>query len=154
VLPLHDEPLSQEAIEHYFRLYYWEQSSRWDSRRVLDEFHLDQDPRLPFPFGFSRAAQRIRLIEDAGLPIIVPWRDQGAKLVRELRARWRTPNRDLHRRLQRYTVNVPRRTWERHAGAALELLGDRYSVLVSPELHYSENLGVVLDEPSEDLLMS
>lgn len=154
LLPLYDEPLSPKAIEHYFRLYYWEQGSRWDSERILDGFHLDQDPALPFAFGFARVAQSFRLIEDSAMPVIVPWCESGAALVRELRARWQAPDRQLHRRLQRYTVSIPRRTWEKHAGAALELLGDRYAVIFSPELHYSEELGVILDEPSEDALIT
>ncbi len=154
ILPLHEDPLSPEAIEHYFRLYYWDQSSRWDKERILDEFHLNQDPSLPFLFGFARVAERFRLLEDGGLPIVVPWREEGKRLAGELRVRWQAPDRDLHRRLQRYTVAIPARIWQRHAGSDLELLGERYALLVSPELHYSEEFGVRLEEPSEDLLMA
>ena len=35
VLPLHEDPLSLDAVEHYFRLYYWDQSARWDAKGMV-----------------------------------------------------------------------------------------------------------------------
>ena len=77
VLPMHDDPLSLEAVEHYFRLYYWEQSTRWDAKNILREFHLNQDRSLPFLFGFSKVADRFKLIEHQGKPLIIPWGEKG-----------------------------------------------------------------------------
>ena len=66
VLPLHEDPLSLDAVEHYFRLYYWDQSARWDAKGILQEFHLNQDRQFPFLFGFSTVAERFHLVDDTG----------------------------------------------------------------------------------------
>lgn len=145
VLPIYDDVLSLEAVEHYFRLYYWEQSTRWDARSILGEFHLDQDPGLPFLFGFSTVADRFRLIEDRGMPVIVPWGRKGRTLCACLRDSRYTPDRQLLRRLQRYTVQVPRTNWENHIGRAIEVVHDRHPVLADPGLHYSPKTGLDLD---------
>ena len=145
VLPMHDDPLSLEAVEHYFRLYYWEQSSRWDAQGILGEFHLDQDPSLPFLFGFSTVADRFNLIEDQGKPVIIPWGPTGRERCARLRHSPELPSGHWLRLLQRYTVQVPWRLWEKHVPGAIELVHNRFPVLASPELHYSEQTGLDLD---------
>lgn len=146
VLPIYDDVLSLEAVEHYFRLYYWEQSTRWDARAILREFHLDQDPGLPFLFGFSTVADRFRLIEDRAMPVIVPWGREGRTLCAHLRDSRYTPGRQLLRKLQRYTVQVPRTHWENHIGRAIEVVHNRHPVLADPGLHYSPKTGLDLDQ--------
>ena len=147
VLPLHDDPLSLEAVEHYFRLYYWDQSSRWDTKGILQEFHLNQDRRLPFLFGFATVGERFRLIDDQGRPVIIPWGDTGRALCAQLRNAGDVPSRQLLRRLQRYTVRVPLKLWDQHVGRTIELVLDRYPVLTSLE-HYSERTGLTLESQS------
>lgn len=145
VLAIYDDALSLESVEHYFRLYYWEQSARWDARAILREFHLNQECGLPFLFGFSTVADRFRLIEDRGKPVIVPWGETGRALCVELRESRYQPSRQLLRRLQRYTVQVPKRQWENHINRTIELVHDRHPVLADPELHYSSQIGLDLD---------
>ena len=142
---MHDDPLSLEAVEHYFRLYYWEQSSRWDAQGILGEFHLDQDPSLPFLFGFSTVADRFNLIEDQGKPVIIPWGPTGRERCARLRHSPELPSGHWLRLLQRYTVQVPWRLWEKHVPGAIELAQNRFPVLASPELYYSEQTGLDLD---------
>jgi len=143
--PLYDDPLSLEAVEHYFRLYYWSQQERWDRNHILGKYSLANRRDLPFLFSFRDVSNRFRLIEDSGEPVIVPRGDQGQELCSRLRESWVLPDARLLRSLQRYTVQVPRRTWQRHLGGNIELVHDRYPVLVSSELHYDERLGLVLD---------
>ena len=145
VLPLHEDPLSLDAVEHYFRLYYWDQSARWDAKGILQEFHLNQDRQFPFLFGFSTVAERFHLVDDTGRPVIVPWEEAGKALCQELRFSYPVPDRMLLRKLQRYTVQVPVSLWNRHVGQSIDLVHDRYPVLASPELHYSERTGLDLD---------
>jgi CRISPR-associated endonuclease/helicase Cas3 len=153
LLMAYHDPLTPEAIEHYFRLYYWEQQARWDAKGILDEFHLSQDRELPFLFRFSTVAERFKLIEDGGRPVVVPWDETGSALCRELRNPARPLDRDLLRRLQPYTVQVPANLWHEHLGECLELARDRYAVLISPQLHYSQALGLRLEGgPSEALI--
>lgn len=153
VLPLYDDPLSLEAVEHYFRLYYWDQSSRCDARKIIAEFQLDQNPKLPFLFGFKTVADRFRIIEDSGLPVIVPWGDEGKKFCAALRCSFPGPSRQLLRSLQRYTVQVPRRTWQDHCNRTLEMIHERYPLLVSLESHYSEDTGLDLERTSQPLVI-
>ena len=144
---LYDDLLSLEAIEHYFRLYYWSQQERWDQEGILERLKLVQDNRdLPFQFSFRENAARFRLIRDSGEPVIVPWREEGARLCELLRACRGLPGRDTLRGLQRYTVQVPRRTHHQQLGRAVELVHDRYAVVTSLELYYDDDLGLVLDQ--------
>jgi CRISPR-associated endonuclease/helicase Cas3 len=153
LLPLYEDPLSLEAIERYFRLYYWEQNSRWDAKQILQEFHLVKNDRaLPFSFGFARVAKLFRLIEDTGEPVIIPWGDRGNSLCEELRSPWKVPSRALLRQLQRYTVTIPRRVWNLHIDRDIERVHERYPVLLSPEIHYSERIGLSLDEDQSTFL--
>jgi CRISPR-associated endonuclease/helicase Cas3 len=148
VLQLHADPLSLEAVEHYFRLYLWDQSSRWDAKGILDNFHLlSNDPSLPFLFGFATAAKDFRLIDDSGCPVIVPWGERGRDLCASLRAGPDRASRAILAGLQRYTVDVRPREFQRHVGRSIELVNERYAVLSAPQLQYSDRLGLVLDEP-------
>lgn len=153
VLPMHDDPLSLEAVEHYFRLYYWEQSTRWDAQDILREFHLNQEQSLPFLFGFSAVAERFKLIEDRGKPVIVPWGEEGRVRCARLRDSRGLPSRQLLQQLQRYTVQVPRMQWENHDGRTIERVHERYSVLAIPELYYSEQIGLDLDRDLTESLV-
>ncbi len=154
VMELHHDPLSLEAVEHYFRLYYWEQKQRWDRYGVLDLFHLADDRELPFLFGFATAAERFRIIEENQESVIVPWGKQGRRLCESLRRSGELPPRQLLRALQSFTVNIPKRLWERHVGRSFELVHDLYPVLSSPELHYSDTFGLQLDEVQADPLIA
>lgn len=143
--PLHQDILSLEAVEHYFRLYYWDQESRWDAHRIFDELKLENRRELPFLFGFRSISESFHLIQQIGRPVIVPWREQGKALCQELRNPWKPPDMLLLRKLQRYTVEAPRRVWEAEQGRSLEIVRDRFAILVSPEVHYDERLGLILD---------
>jgi CRISPR-associated endonuclease/helicase Cas3 len=153
VLALYDDPLDLRAIEHYFKLYYWDQQTRWDSKQILLDFRMDQDRRLPFSFSFEKVARRFHLIESVGEPLIIPWSVQGKVLSTELRRCGGAPLGPLLRMLQRYTVELPNRTWDHHAGLGdIELVHERFPVLVSPEIHYSEATGLRLDAEPPSLL--
>jgi len=153
VLQLHADPLSLEAVEHYFRLYLWDQSSRWDAKGILDNFHLlSNDPSLPFLFGFATAAKDFRLIDDSGCSVIVPWGESGRDLCASLRVAPDRASRAILARLQRYTVDVRPREFQRHMGRSIELVKERYAVLSAPQLQYSDRLGLVLDEPEPVLI--
>lgn len=143
--PLYDDPLSLQAIEHYFRLYYWEQRQRWDFHQLLDSFKLAQSKSLPFQFSFRAVAATFRLIEESGRAVVVPWGEKGKELVEELRRPGRLPARSMLRSLQRYTVQVPSRTWHEAIGKEIEIMGQHCAVLVCQELHYDERFGLCLE---------
>uniref|UniRef100_A0A832MK77 CRISPR-associated endonuclease Cas3 n=1 Tax=Eiseniibacteriota bacterium TaxID=2212470 RepID=A0A832MK77_UNCEI len=143
-LALHDDPLALDAVEHYFRLYYWSQKSRWDAKGILELFRLAQDRRLPFLFDFASAAERFRLIEDGQRPILTPWDARGRALCEELAKPWNATNGRLLRELQRWTVQVPGRQWVEHREKSFTMVHDRYAVLLRAPGLYSEHFGLQL----------
>ncbi len=141
-----EDPLSLKAIEHYFKLYYWSQSSHWDEKQILQRFVLDPgNPKLPFLFDFATCAEDFHLIEQSGCPVIIPWGEKGRQLCERLRHTGPLPPRDVLRQLQRYTVQIPVRTWEQYLERGIEVLHGRFAVLTSPELHYLDEVGLDLD---------
>jgi CRISPR-associated endonuclease/helicase Cas3 len=153
-LDAHADPLALEAIETYFRLYYWDQKDRWDHKGIFGELTLSQDRDLPFLFGFRRVASAFRLIEDSGKPVIVPWGPEGQRLTKELRSSWRGPSTELLRKLQRFTIQIPEREWAATVRTACELVHDQYAVLAFHERHYSPWLGLEPPQGAGDLLMT
>ena len=156
VLALHGDPMSLEAVEHFFRLFYWDRKAKWDKKLVLKKFSLDRGKggfSFPFDFRFAEVAQDFRLIEDTGRPVIVPWGDRGQELCEELRNRPDPVGSKLLRRLQRYTVQVPFRAWETAVNRrAIEMVHARYPVLVSTETHYGKRTGLSLGDTEMQFL--
>lgn len=143
VLDLHEECLRPEAIEHYFRLYYWRQKNRWDRKQILDSFAFDLTKRqTPFHFQFRSAARAMRLIEDGGEPVIIPWQTEGRRLVDELRRSFPGPSATLLRKLQRYTVQVPPSVRTQLLTRGLEFVHDEYPVLALVDGNYDARTGL------------
>jgi len=152
VLPMHDDPLSLDAIEHYFRLYYWDQASRWDDKKILGEFRMDANMELPFSFGFARAAEKFRLIDSPTRPVIIPWGERGRRICEQVRFQGTLPDRGVLRSLQRYTVQIPIRIWNEQMDRSIEMIHDRFPVLISLELHYSDQTGLSFDHDERAFL--
>jgi len=117
--------LSPEAFKTYFEMFYSKVNTfdAQDIQRLLDG---NNNGEMKFEYQFRTAAQRFRLIDEAGKPVVV-WYQRGPfdsqALIEELRRFG--PHRKLMRRLQRCTVNVPERTWKelQNQGDILELNG-------------------------------
>ena len=105
VLPDHlEDPLSPDAVEAYFALHYWKRAAEWDYHDVMRCFSMsNRTGRLNAQF--RRAASQFRLIDGMQTPILVPYGERGQAAIGELR-RAERPDRNLMRRLQRFTVNV------------------------------------------------
>ena len=148
ILALHDDPMSLEAVEQFFRVLYWNcDQDRWDAKGIMDRFNLDgRNPDLPFLFDFATVGRAFQLIEDTGRPVLVPWGQRGEELCNALRYSWEPVQAGLLRRLQRFTVQIPLRTWEEEvARGSIELVHDRYPVLVNSDVHYNEHTGLSLE---------
>jgi CRISPR-associated endonuclease/helicase Cas3 len=142
---LHEDLLSPEAVEHYFRLYYWSQQNRWDAFGILGETALAANRRdLPFLFAFSTVSSRFRIIDDRQETVFVAW-EEGADLCRMLE---KDPFPDLKtlRRLQRFTVGIPKRLWVWMAGKGFRLLHDRYPVVSAVDYYYDKDTGLDLEK--------
>lgn len=147
VMELHsDDPLALQAIEMFFKLYYWDQKSRWDAKRILDRFRLlPNDPGFPFDFDFDTASRDFRMIDDgARYSVVVPWGERGREVAARIRAMGE-PTREVLREAQRFIVQVRQREWLPHAGRDIKLIYDDFGILESPETHYSETTGLNLE---------
>lgn len=145
ILALYQDILNLESMNHYFRLYYWDQSPRWDEKKIMDNFTLLNDRDFPFNFGFMQTAEDFQLIDETRTsPVIIPWQESGWRLCERLRS-ISSPTMEIQRELQRYVVPIPRRVWEKHIGTNILLIHEGISVLVSPEVHYSEETGLNLE---------
>jgi CRISPR-associated endonuclease/helicase Cas3 len=146
LLDLHPDLLGQEAIRHYFDLYYYQQKSRWDSKNILGQFRLDGRNRdFPFDFSFAKVADDFRLIEDWQVPVIIPYDNKACALIEDLRKPFIPLNRKLFRALQRYTVQIPPHLRNTNI-RSFEILRDgQFHVLVSTDLNYSKDFGLCFE---------
>ena len=136
--------LDLDAVQRYFDIHYWKHSDRYDAKQVMQCFQSPQQQ----VFQFRTAAHRFRMIDDNTQPVFVPYRETGRKLIEELRndATHDNPGRlrKLLRRLQRYTVSLYEKVYNEMLGSDVELLQDRYPVLINVSL-YDEHLGFRID---------
>ena len=139
------DPLALDVIEHYFRLYFWENVDRWDAKGILQEFRVNDTPPTPFRFAFQKVAKLFRLIEETTQPVSIPWGEEGRHLCETLRESREFPDRLLLRKLQRYTVQVPKRLFDTHVGRSIDLVHERFPVLINLETNYCDDVGLDLD---------
>lgn len=142
VMREHEDLLSPEAIETYFREHYWQKSSKWDEHGVMECFAVGGES-APLVFNFRAAADRYRLIRDAQTPIVVPW-GIGAGLVEDLQRLTEPADRTFRRRCQRFTVGVHHDDFEAlHASGAIRGCDHAPGVFVlaHPEI-YDESIGL------------
>lgn len=149
VAELHQDLLSTDAIRHYFDLYYTNQKSRWDKHGILDDNCLRFDPgnpKLPFVFNFKTIAEKFRLISDWQVSVIIPYDQRAKKLISDLANVSIPLNRPLLRSLQRYTVQISPKLLSGNSSAFEPLRDGQFHALISPELYYSENVGLNFNE--------
>jgi CRISPR-associated endonuclease/helicase Cas3 len=145
LLDLHEDLLTPTAVQHYFDLYYYQQKTRWDSKRILDGFHLDQNPDFPFRFQFSEIARNFRLIDDWQVPLIIPFDERARTAIEQLRNPSIPLHRTLLRKLQRYTVQIPPRLRDDNIKSIESLRDGQFHALISTDLHYSTDFGLTFD---------
>lgn len=144
--------LSPDAIEAYFRIHYWQHQSQMDRHRILDCWpdRMTRPDELLL-FRFKTCAENFHLIDDYTDPVLIPYGDEGKALCEELRKTFEPPRlRYLARKLQRFSVSIPKQQHQRLLAAGILLtIHDRFHVLNSTH-HYSEDFGL---HPEPDLAM-
>lgn len=160
VLRDHHDLLALEAVYAYFRELYWQRGKEafdaatfegrpWPILRAIGE----RAPECAFPF--TKIATAFRMIDQIMEPVVVPWRsnpdDDDADTLLKRIAGMDRPRRDDLRRLQQYTVPLPRRTrLELFMARILVPVHDRFgeALLRFEDLaHYDPETGVRLDDP-------
>jgi len=136
--------LSPDAVCHYFtQLYSFEGSEGLDAKGILRR--LEENARsLSFPF--REIAEDFRLIDSDMDSLIIPWNEEARHLIRGLR------HTDFPaataRKLQRYTVQIYRRTLgELKAAGVIETLADRFHVLTN-DCIYDDDVGLCPEDPT------
>lgn len=143
---LHEDLLGEEAIRHYFDLYYYQQKEKWDSKGIMDGFRLDgQNRDFPFLFSYATVSKDFQLIDDWQVPVIIPFDDIATQAIHDLRSAEIPLHRDLLRRLQRYTVQISPQLLAENI-RSLEILRDgKFHALISTDLNYSPDFGLCFD---------
>lgn len=136
--PSPDDP---DSYPRFFRAFYQAQND--DGKQTFTRM-LVRDART-FQFQFREAAAAFRMIEEDSVPVLVRFGDSD-QWISQLRALG--PKRELMRRLQRYTVGVPRKLVSKLLGNGLfEELPPAGSGLYVQTMSsfYSETFGLNLD---------
>lgn len=136
--------LAPDAVRHYFtQLYSFEGAEGLDEKGILRR--LEENARsLSFPF--REIAEDFRLIDSDMDSLIIPWNEEARHLIRGLR------HTDFPaataRKLQRYTVQIYRRTLgELKAAGVIETLADRFHVLTN-DCIYDNDVGLCPEDPT------
>ncbi|MGN0826844.1 MAG: CRISPR-associated helicase Cas3', partial [Kiritimatiellia bacterium] len=148
-----NSPLSSDCVERYFTLSYA------DGKGVLGRDYLDRhdirgklQPRNLqskedfLNFMFHDAGECFKLIDEHTTSLIVPFDQKSTLLCEALRQAWEpAEQRHLVRKLQRYTISVygDNGPLDDTGCPIAELVHERYWVLTSPELHYSQDYGLL-----------
>ncbi len=139
-----DDPLAREHFPMFFRLFYEDQE--------LDKCHLGKllhTERDLSGMQFRTAALRMQMIKDDGRTVFVRFDERSEELLETLR--YAGPTRELMRRLQRYTVNIPEYTFRKlqQRGDLEELYTGIYAQ--SSEALYDEQIGMLLEDNIMDV---
>lgn len=135
------DKLSHKLFEIYFRQYFAQENP--DKHDIMPLLNKDSRQGI---VQFRSAAQRFRLIDDVGQSILVPYGDEGFKWLDMLKSKG--PERDLMRKLQRYSVNVYEKEFEKlgSIGAIEELHPGIWGLCITNG--YDDELGLL---PADDL---
>jgi CRISPR-associated endonuclease/helicase Cas3 len=147
LIELHSDLLSEDAIHHYFDLYYYQQKRRWDSANILESFRLDGgDKVLPFKFQFASVAKEFKLIDEWQVPVLIPFDNNARNLISQLRNPAIPLHRNLLRSLHRYTVQISPKLLNENIRSFEVLRDAEFHALISAELNYSNHFGITFDE--------
>jgi CRISPR-associated endonuclease/helicase Cas3 len=104
----HKDPLLPEAIDAYFRHYYWKSSDLLDRHRILERTSIDQQ-RAQTHFQFREIEVHYKIIRDTQLPILVPFSPEAKTYLYTLLGGHVAFI--SQRLLQPFLVSVPERTF-------------------------------------------
>ena len=143
------DPMARELFTHYFEHFYVKADSL-DKHGITDL--LTRDAR-ELKIQFRTAAEKFQLIDDIESQAILVWYDESQALIGKLKKDG--PERWLMRKLQRYSVNLPRRAVEKliTTGEVLEVWPGIFAQAV--DTLYDNDVGVVMtgELAAEQLVM-
>ena len=149
-----DDILAPEVVKQYFTL----MNSRGDrdKHKILDALNVTRSKDIPLGIQFRTAAEKFRLIDNMGTPIIVPFipkdKDKSpieawiTQLESDPSQKW------IYKKLQRYSVTIPEQLLKEFINK-VGCIDTRAGLFVLLDSYYHQFLGVDLPEiliPSED----
>ena len=146
VMPGHVDLLGLDAVEHYFRLHYWQREKEMDAKKIM-ECWPTQQPRTPedlLLYMFKTCSEKFRFIESNYQSVIIPWGKRGEQLRDDIKAAF-DPSAQwpLARRAQRFIVSIPEALFNANLGKSITTYHDRFHVLNS-SVDYDDKLGLML----------
>lgn len=140
----HNDPISLEAIDYYFKLLYdIEGLDALDRNHVLECFAGTR--KAPFAFDFQTAENRFHLIDSEMYPVIIPYNEEAEGLITALP--FSTSLKNMARKLQPYTVSVYKWEFEKLiSNGAVRRIKDDFYILEDAELNYDSQTGLILPE--------
>lgn len=134
------EPLDYDLFEPYFSELYWKANSL-DAKNIGALLKADHQECAIY---FRTAGERFRMIDDSFRETILVRYGEGEELIDFLKAKG--PERWLLRKLQRYTVNIPKSDFDRMlARGSIEPVQPGIFTLTS-SMEYSKDTGLLIDE--------
>jgi len=146
--------LGLDAIHDYFRRHFWDNKDATDPKHILDTYPKSlRDENSLLCFEFKKCADNFKLIDDYSEAVIIPHGEKGQALCDALRKTFDPAEiRKIARRLQRFSVNIPKpqHTELLRAGILLPVHDDRFFILNSTA-HYDKHYGL---HPKADLTLT
>ena len=139
ILREHDDPLSPQAIKHFFGLRFDLEGELLDKHMILKKIE-QSSKQLRFPF--REIAQEFKFIEDFTTPIVIACREDGCRQLMKKAEYSETPGA-FARKLQKYTVSImPWDAADYEKAGMIRKVAGLFNVLEDEQM-YDENLGVL-----------
>lgn len=151
VLPGYADVLGLDAIEHFFRLHYWQRGNEMDTKSIMECWPSQPPRKLEdlFLYQFKTCSENFRFIESNYESVIIPWGKRGEQLHEDIKAAFDPQDQwPLARRAQRFIVSIPDWCFKAHIGKSIITYHDRFHVLNS-SVDYHPQMGLSLgnDQP-------
>jgi len=142
ILRNHDDPLSLEAVNDYFRMYYWLKGEALDRQHILDDIN---EGSCSGNFPFKKINEKFKIIETDMQSLIIPFNKEADAVIDELR--YGAYATSAARKAQRFTIQVyPQVIISLFTAGCVERIHDQYLVLINRDL-YRDDLGLCPEDP-------
>ncbi|MBW1699698.1 MAG: CRISPR-associated helicase Cas3' [Deltaproteobacteria bacterium] len=143
VMRHHEDPLSLEAVEEYFKNLFWIKGDQLDVHQILK---ILSEGASAGNFPFKEVDEKFKIIQDDMVPIIIPFNQEAQEIIQGLRYAEHTGL--FARRAQRFIVQVyPNIANSLEHSGSIERLQNQYLVLINQDL-YNKDLGLCAEDPT------
>lgn len=140
------DPISTDAIRYYYsQLYDLQSKNAFDNKQIIDYFEKQGVKDLEF--DFRKASDAFSIIGDETISVIIAIEPEAIELLDQLK--WTKYPQSIARKLQAYSVNIYRNEYNiLSKGGNIDIIQDRFPVLVNPQSSYDKDTGLKVQEPA------